>query len=167
MFSFDRDLLAIYLKDHLAGSTLGVELVRRAAGEHVGTALGSTLERLAGEIESDRAALISIMDALEVPPDRLKVAVAWAGEKAGRLKLNGRIFSRSPLSAVVELEGLIAGVNGKRALWRALRAIADREPRLQGSQLDELLARAERQLDALWAAHADASSHALATPRAS
>jgi hypothetical protein len=32
------------------------------------------------------------------------VCAGWIGEKAGRLKLNGRLRSRSPLSSLEELE---------------------------------------------------------------
>ncbi len=42
-------------------------------------------------------------------------------ERAGRLKLNGKLFARSPLSSVVELETLVVGVRGKEALWTALK----------------------------------------------
>jgi hypothetical protein len=161
VFPFGRDLLAIYLQDHLAGATLGVELARRAASENEGTPLGTTLETLARDIESDRDALTAIMSALGINPDRLKTAVAWTTEKAGRLKFNGRITSYSPLSPVVELEGLIAGVNGKRAMWRALRGLAEGDTPLQPAELDELIARADRQLDELWSAHADVARAAL------
>jgi hypothetical protein len=162
MVPLERDLLAIYLQDHLAGSTLGVELARRATAENAGTPLGDTLGSLAREIESDRDTLGSIMSSLKIAPSRLKNAVAWGGEKVGRLKLNGHITTRSPLSALVELEGLIMGVTGKRALWRALRRLADDgDTRLAPAQLDELLARADHQLETLWSAHADVSSGAL------
>lgn len=156
MFPFGRDLLAIYLQDHLAGATLGVELAHRAASENAGRPVGEALEALAVEIEQDRESLTSIMGALGVPPDRLKNAAAWVGEKAGRLKLNGRLASYSPLSPVLELEGLIAGVNGKRALWHTLRSVAEDDPRLEAMRLQELITRADRQLDALWSAHAAA-----------
>ena len=48
-----RDLLAIYLNDHLAGATAGRELVRRARGANDGTELGAYLETLAREVEAD------------------------------------------------------------------------------------------------------------------
>ena len=83
------------------------------------------------------------MDAAGARPDMAKIAVAWVGEKAGRLKLNGRILGRSPLSPVVELETLAIGITGKLLLWRLLR-----ERQLPGSaavDLDDLIARAERQ----------------------
>jgi hypothetical protein len=162
MLPFGRDLLAIYLQDHLAGATLGAELARRSAGEHSETPLGTTLRTLQREIEEDRETLKLVMSTLGVGADRLKNAAGWAGEKVGRLKLNGRLTSRSPLSAVLELEALMIGVNGKRALWRALRGLADTDARLQASQFDELILRADRQLDALWSAHADAAATALA-----
>jgi len=163
MFPFGRDLLAIYLQDHLAGATLGVELARRAAAENAGTALGTTLASLTREIESDREALSSIMSQLDVAPDRLKNGVAWAAEKAGRLKLNGRITGYSPLSPLVELESLIGGVSGKRAMWRTLRRLADGDSRLHAVQLDDLIARADGQLETLWSAHADISAGAVAS----
>jgi len=136
-------VLAVYLNDHLAGSTVAVELARRGAGEYQGTELGSFLARLATEIAEDRDALRRVKDAVGARPDMAKVALAWIGEKAGRLKLNGRLLGRSPLSPVVELELLEIGITGKLLLWRLLR-----EQRLPGAgavDLDDLIARAERQ----------------------
>lgn len=140
-------MLAIYLNDHLAGSTVGVELSRRARGSNKGTPLGEFLATLTVEIEEDRDTLEEVMEAVGAGRDRLKVVGAWAGEKAGRLKLNGSWLSYSPLSRVVELEGLRLGVEGKACLWRMLRELAD--PRLSGFDFDALIARAESQRDQL------------------
>jgi len=74
---------------------------------------------------------------------------AWAGEKAGHLKFNGHLLTRSPLSDLEETEMLRLGVEGKAAGWRTLRAVAERDSRLDTGQLDELLARADRQSDEL------------------
>ena len=144
-----RDYLKIYLEDHYAGATAGLELARRAAGANRGTPYGDVLEPIAREIEEDRDALRAIMTMLGVGPDRFKVAGAWAGEKAGRLKLNGHLTGYSPQSRVVELEGLVVGVTGKRCLWAALRHIEPLEPRLDREQLELLLQRADGQLDTL------------------
>ncbi len=141
------DLLAIYLNDHLAGSTVGLELARRARGSNKATPLGEFLTDLAVEIEEDRETLEQVMAAVDAGRDRLKVTGAWAGEKLGRLKLNGSLLSYSPLSRVVELEGLRLGVEGKACLWRMLRELGD--PRLSGFDFDALIARAERQRDEL------------------
>ena len=141
-----RDYLKIYLEDHYAGATAGLELARRTAGANSGTAYGEVLERIALEVEEDRDSLRAIMTALGVGPDRFKVAGAWAGEKAGRLKLNGHLTGYSPQSRVIEIEGLVIGVTGKRALWAALRHVAPQEPRLDIEELDRLILRAERQI---------------------
>jgi hypothetical protein len=138
-------LLAIYLNDHLAGSTGGLELARRALGANRGTPFEAPLERLATEIAEDRDALVDVMDRLGVGRDPIKVIAGWAAEKAGRLKLNGSLTGYSPLSRVLELEMLGLGVEGKRAMWRALRELAATDARLEGVDLDELARRAERQ----------------------
>lgn len=142
-------LLAIYLKDHLAGATLGRELARRAARNNEGTEFGDFLRTFLAEVEDDRATLLAVMGRLEVEPSSVKVGAAWLLEKLGRAKLNGRVRSYSPLSRVLEFEGLTIGVAGKRALWRALGPLAARDPRVEDFDFDALAARAESQLQEL------------------
>lgn len=142
-------LLAIYLNDHLAGSTLGRELARRSLESNRGTPYEPFLTRLAQEIVEDRRALLTIMDTLGVRVDRLKATAAWGGEKLGRLKLNGQLRGYSPLSRVVELEGLLLGVYGKRGLWVTLGGLARDRPVLMASELVGLRQRAESQLEGL------------------
>ena len=120
-------MLRTYLQDHHAGATGGVELARRAAGSNEDSAYGDELEAIAGEIESDRESLERIMAALEVKANPVKDAAGWTAEKLGRLKPNNSLISYSPLSRVVELEGLVLGVTGKHGLWESLRAaVGDR-----------------------------------------
>jgi hypothetical protein len=157
-----RDYLKIYLEDHYAGATAGLELARRTAGANRGTRYGDVLEPIAREIEEDRDSLRAIMTELGVGPDRLKDAGAWVGEKAGRLKLNGHLTGYSPQSRVVELEGLVLGVTGKRGLWRALRHVAPQESRLRIDELDLLEGRAESQLERLEEQRLKAVSEAVA-----
>lgn len=140
----DSKLLGIYLNDHLAGSVIGVELAKRAADNNEGSELGDFLSRAAEEIESDRDALKSVMDHLGVTESRVKMPIAWAAEKIGRLKPNGQITGYSPLSRVTELEGLIVGITGKLALWRALSATRSD---LGAFDLGTLIERAESQRD--------------------
>jgi hypothetical protein len=142
---FERRYIAIYLNDHLAGATGGLELARRSRASNEGSELGTYLEELSEQIGEEREQLREIMRFLDVGEDRLKQAAAWGGEKAGRLKLNGELTSQSPLSTLVELEGLYLGVTGKLSLWRNLqRAIGERLDRFD---LPELIARAETQLE--------------------
>ncbi|HEV7931756.1 MAG TPA: hypothetical protein VGP70_05470 [Actinomadura sp.] len=145
----DMRLIGIYLNDHLGGATSGVELVRRAARAQRGWEAGRVLDRLAREISEDRAELMSMMTALGVQIQRYKVVFGWMVEKAGRLKLNGRLLSRSPLSDVIELEGLRLGVEGKGACWRGMRMLAERDRRLDPDRLEDLITRAGRQAETL------------------
>jgi hypothetical protein len=143
------DLLDIYLNDHLAGATAGQELARRAAAAQRDHSGGVELERLAGEIREDRTALADIMAALGIKVRRYKIRAAWLAERAGRLKLNGRILRPSPLSGLVEVEMLRLGVEGKASAWLTLRTLADRDGRLDAERLDRLIARARRQAEVL------------------
>lgn len=153
------DLLAIYLNDHLAGATGGLELAKRAAGSNRGGELGEFLERMRDEVEEDRASLVEAMRRLDVGRDRAKVAAGWVAEKAGRLKLNGRLTGYSPLSRVVELEALTLAVAGKLACWRSLDALGDE--RLRDVGLPALIERAERQRDELERFRLEAARNAL------
>jgi len=104
-----HDLLTVYLNDHFAGATAGLGLARRLVKAHSGLDSGAQLTAIANEIAQDRATLAEIMKRLDVPTKRHKVIGAWLGERASRLKLNGRVSSRSPLSTLVELEAMRLG----------------------------------------------------------
>lgn len=134
--------LGIYLNDHLAGAIAGTELAKRAAKKNQGSELGRFLTQLATEIEEDRASLEAIMARLGVKRNLPKDAAAWLSEKVGRLKLNGQLVGYSPLSKLVELEGLALGVNGKQALWKALKEVSSADQRIDGSEIDRLIERA-------------------------
>jgi broad specificity phosphatase PhoE len=95
----------------------------------------------------DRETLGRVMTAVDAPRSPLKPLLSRAAERAGRLKLNGRIRSYSPLSRLLELEALVGGVTVKRALWRALGQSAD--PRLRAFDFGDLERRAEGQLELL------------------
>jgi hypothetical protein len=157
MFSeLSRELLPIYLNDHLAGATAGSDLAHRAAGANEGSELGDFLADFAGQLEADKAQLEDVMARLDIGRDPLKVGAGWLAEKLGRLKLNGRLLEYSPLSRVIELEGLIAGVSGKRMLWLTLAAAAPDEPRIADIDFTQLVERADEQLEGLTTHHAGA-----------
>ncbi|MEU6406573.1 hypothetical protein [Streptomyces sp. NPDC046985] len=141
-----RSLLGIYLNDHLAGATVGSERSRQLAAACRGSDLGAASAGLAGAIAEDRRTLVAIMRRLDQPIRRYKVIAGLLGERVGRLKANGSLVRRSPLSTLLELELLQIGVRGKQCLWEVLRSLADRERRLDAAELDELLERAQAQL---------------------
>lgn len=137
--------LSIYLNDHLAGATVGVELSKRAASSNEGSEYGEFLAELSHEIAEDRASLERLMDRFGVKKDRVKTTGAFLGEKVGRLKPNAHLTGYSPLSRVIELEGLALGVTGKLALWQALIGVQDADDRLDPEELRVLAERAETQ----------------------
>jgi hypothetical protein len=140
---------AIYLNDHLAGAVIGTELAKRTLRENRGSELGDFLEWLLGQILEDRATLERLMEQLGVPKSRVKSTLALVAERLGRLKLNGQLTGYSPLSRLIELEGLTLAVTGKRAMWVALQEIAGEEPGLLEFDFEALRRRAEEQLERL------------------
>jgi predicted DNA-binding ribbon-helix-helix protein len=141
----DEKLLRIFMQDHMAGATAGLELAKRARGANRGTTYADALAQIADEIAEDRKALEELMSDLGFGSDRAKNVGAWAGEKLGRLKLNGRLTGYSPLSRVIELEGLLGGISLKLSLWGILLEVAEQEPRLDSARLRRLITRGEEQ----------------------
>ena len=80
------------------------------------------------------------------------------GSQLGRLKLNGRLVRRSPLSDVLELEALGAGVTAKRDLWLALGVVEPAIPELDADQLVRLQQRAVDQLAGIGELHSAAAA---------
>ena len=152
--------LAIYLNDHLAGATLGVELARRLRSSNRSDAeFGEPLARICSEIEEDRETLIRVMDRLGVDRKGFKPALAVAGERLGRLKVNGQLRGYSPLSRVLELEVLASGIGGKMQLWNALEQSFGE--RLDGIDFHALAERADRQGQQVEDLHLAAAQRAL------
>lgn len=113
--------LSIYLNDHLAGATVGVELAKRLhASNEEDEALAASLLGISSEIDADRKTLEQVLDRLGVSRSAVKPIAAWVLERLGRMKPNGRLRGYSPLSRVLELEGLAMGIAGKIELWRTL-----------------------------------------------
>jgi hypothetical protein len=147
-----HDALTSYLNDHYTGSVGGIDLAKHAAQRYSGSELGTFLAGLEREIEEDRAALRSILAALDARPHRFKYVTAWLGEKGAQLKLR-----RGP-KPLMELEKLCLGIFGKLSGWRALAAAGNPA----NAPLDDLIARAERQLAAVETHRQAAAARALA-----
>ncbi len=126
--AIDRRRLGTYLNDHLMGATAGGRVARRSAEANAGTEYGRVLSWLADEIDEERETLRRVMAALNLPENPFKKLTGVLLERAGSLKLNGQIVGYSPLSRLLELEGLVIGVLGKRCLWQTLEVLATKEP---------------------------------------
>jgi hypothetical protein len=155
-------LLRIYLNDHLATLTAGIELTKRSGSKNRGTSLGTFLNELESELETDRDLLLEAMILLDVSPDPVKRTAGWLAEKAGRLKFNGRFVGYSDLSRLIELEGLEAIVTGNAALWRSLGDIAHARGELTRFDLEAMARTSERQRTRLEAFRSKAATVALA-----
>jgi hypothetical protein len=116
--------LATYLNDHLAAATGGVELAKRALGSNEGSDYGTFLATLRDTLEADKTALLEAMERLDVDKNPIKESLGWAAEKLGRLKLNDQLTGYSPLSRLVEFEGLSLILEANHELWTTLNDVA-------------------------------------------
>ncbi|MGE5746741.1 MAG: hypothetical protein ACM33U_05735 [Solirubrobacterales bacterium] len=156
----DRKLLAVYMNDHLAGSVIGKNLARRIAQQNEGNDYGREVAEIAREIEDDQATLLEVMRRAGVRRTRIRLVFARLTELATRLKPNGRLFGYSPLSRVLELEGLTMGITGKLELWRSLQAVQT-DPEIPDADYGRLAERAEGQRDRVEELHLRAAAEAL------
>lgn len=157
----DGRRLSIYLNDHLATTLIARELARRSLARNRGSELGEFLERYLADNAEERAAVRDVMRRVNARRQPYKVPAAWAAERLGRLKPNGQLTGYSPLSRLVEIEGLVALVAGSRIFWLALRATPDR--RLTGIGASERAERARRHADELERIGAAVAPGALAS----
>lgn len=150
--------LAIYLRDHEAAASAGTDLFARLSRSQADRAWGPVLVEVAAEVAADLDTLRRLLRDLGVQPGALAGLALRAGERIGRLKPNGHLVSRAPLSDLVEVEAGLDAVHAKACGWAALRAA-------HGStlpvDLDELVRRAEDQLGRMRAVHATVAAVVL------
>jgi hypothetical protein len=91
------------------------------------------------------------------------VAAGWTLEKIRRLKLNGGL-GYTPLARVVELESLVIGIAGKRAMWQALDDVVASDERVGLHYFSRLAERADDQLSRVEALRLDAARTAFLPP---
>lgn len=119
----ERDVLALYLSDHLTGATAGLGRAERMADDFAHTDLGPDLAAVARDIADERRFLAELIDSLHLRRRPHRQAAAAVAEKAGRLKLNERLTS-SPMTPVLEVELMRSAVVGKLGGWETLAALA-------------------------------------------
>lgn len=146
--------LPYYLRDHMAGATAGVNFFGRVASGHSHQQVRTEVARMHLEIQQERHALRAILVSLGIRPSSATMVAAVIGERAGRLKPNGKLLKRSVGADVLELEALTGAVQAKARLWETLIALAETNPELDARQLRELQDQANDQRECLIALHA-------------
>ncbi|WP_338068171.1 NAD-dependent epimerase/dehydratase family protein [Antribacter gilvus] len=146
--SMDRYLFGLYLSDHFTGATAGLERMELMTRRYRDTPFHAELAEATEQLRGERELYRDLIERLGLPPRRYRAATAWLGEKAGRLKLNGRLERRSPMSAVLEAELMRSAVLGKIGGWQTLREHAG-DLGLDPTQLDELVDGARGQIEML------------------
>lgn len=150
--NIDWDLLGLYMADHVAGATTGIERIKRMARAYADTPHSAALTAMVQEFRAERRVYYEVMDRFDLSRRSYRQVIAWAGEKAGRLKLNGAICRTSPMTPVLESELMRAAVLGKIGGWQTLTAY-HQELRMPLGTLEQLIAQAERQIEQLSAMH--------------
>ena len=157
--------MAIYLNDHLAGSTAALELLELLEKEHAGTATGRFVAELREEIISDQRELRALMKRLRVAESTSRKAAAWLTELITELKLWLEDRPRGAFRLFEVLEGVSVGIEGKRLLWSALAVLAADVPELQGTDYARLEQRAGEQRQRVEAVRLDTGRTAFAAKR--
>ena len=136
--------LTNYLKDHFAGSLAAVELLDHLISSHRGKIHEQFFIRLRDEVVEDQDVLSGLLRDLHADPGAVRNTTAFLSEKLARIKLLLEDPSGGQLARLEKLEALALGIDGKRALWRSLLAVAE-IPALQKVDFAKLDQRAEDQ----------------------
>lgn len=153
--------LSIYLRNHEAAGQGGLDLFRRAARNQRRRPYAADLRRLAAEVADDLSALRKLMSEVGVSPDPVMGTVMRLGERVGRLKPNGHLVTRAPLSDLIEVEAMLDAAWAKANGWRSLQASgAVGTP----EELAALHARAQEQISTLETIHAQVAAEVLSPP---
>lgn len=155
-----RDLLELYLSDHLTGATAGVNRISRMAADFIDTPVYGLLGQMAEQITAERDFLAQLINDLGMQRKPYRQAVAWVGERVGRLKLNKRAVERSPMTLLLEADLMRGAVQAKMGGWEALLSHAE-DLGLDPGVFEQLIDDAKQQLKNLEEVHAYAAPRAF------
>jgi hypothetical protein len=139
------DPLIVYLHDHLAGAKLAIGLLEDLRDQQHNTVVAACAAVLLPDVERDRVTLDEFLKRLGGDSHAIKDAAAWISQQFSRLTLR----LAEPLGMFEAVETLCLAVQGKLALWTALHAMQDADPRVRSLNLKQLIASAEQQHSAL------------------
>jgi hypothetical protein len=152
----------VYLNDHLAGATAGVDLAKQAAERHDGE-LGEFFAQLTDEISADHNTLTALMDQMDAHASGAKEVLAKAGSVVSETKFSGESMNDPEFGTFLTLETLLIGVEGKLCMWKALKVVEDEYAELQSVDIDTLVKRAQSQRDKLEGKRLEVAGTALSS----
>ena len=155
--------LKTYLKDHFAGSVAALELLDHLISSHRAKSQEQFFVRLRQEVSEDQEVLQKILYALGADDSALRNATAFFGEKLARVKLKIEDHTGGQLARLEKLEALALGIEGKRALWRVLIAVAEEIPALRNVDLARMDQRADDQRKRVEICRIEAAHEAFAS----
>jgi hypothetical protein len=154
--------LTTYMKDHFAGSVAAVELLDHLISSSRGKIHEPFFVQLRQEVAEDQEALRGLLHDLDSASGTVRDVTAFVSEKLARIKLLLEDPSGSQLAILEKLETLALGIDGKRALWRSLLAVAEEIPALHNVDLIGLDQRAGDQRDRVEDLRVEAAREAFA-----
>jgi hypothetical protein len=157
-----RKHLAVYLKDHLAGSQAGLEILEHIEAEHGVGRIAEITSRIRREIEGERTVLTQLLAELDASTSVPRRVAGWMSEKALELKLIADDPGNGALRLFEAVEAIKLGVHGKLGLWKALAANAKEIPLLGTIDYERLIRQAEEQEALLEILRLEASRAAFA-----
>ena len=137
--------LTTYMKDHFAGSVAAVELLNHLISAHREKTDEQVFLRLRDEVTEDQEVLRELLHDLDAESGVLRNTTAFLSEKLARIKLLLENPAGGQLARLEKLEALALGIEGKRALWRALFAVAEKNQALRNVDFARLDQRADDQ----------------------
>ena len=158
--------LTNYMKDHFAGSVAAVELLDHLISSRRDKSDEQFFIQLREEIGEDQEILRGLLHDLDAAEGPLRDATAFLSEKLARIKLLLEDPSGGQLARLEKLEALALGIEGKRALWRALLAVAEEISALRKANLAGLEQRADDQHKRVEARRIEAAREAFAPAKA-
>jgi hypothetical protein len=137
--------LTTYMKDHFAGSVAAMELLNHLISSDPENSHEQFFVRLRNEVGEDQEVLQGLLHDLDSSDGALRNTTAFLSEKLARVKLLLEDPAGGQLARLEKLEALALGIEGKRALWRALLAIAQEIPAFHRVDFGRLEQRADDQ----------------------
>lgn len=137
--------VATYLNDHLAGSEAALELLEHLEQAHAAEPVARFAAELRADILADRRELEALMARLQITASRPRKVLAWLAEKMTELKLRLEDSASGALRLLEVFDAVSVGIEGKRLLWRSLRAAAECRTELRGPDYERLEQRAAEQ----------------------